>query len=349
MRVRCPAFVLVAALVAVCMPACAAVTQVVAGDDDLADYRAFRAAAHEGSRLAFAQRYLELHPRGAWADEVRAAFGEEESTYFEAAKASSRAAFEYLVNLPRGPHAAAARAVIDSDSERAQRAAVAELVSRAHDLRLMLSDARARRRKIRERIFAEVALLLDARVYGVAPGLVPEPLLREFAGARTTIAWVVPRRHDELFFEVPSPSSLDQRASAMARGAIALGADSRVVTLDLELLTRDGVVASGRLSGADLFVSWAEADLARVLDPTDPGARADAAAHVAASMAGALEAVLPLETCAAPELESTKLDNGGTLLARHCGGWSARVGMGARAGTTDEITVTRAPSVPNSP
>src|SRR5262249_33157354 len=60
---------LAAALVAA-LPACAAGRQLVADSADLTDYRAFRVAAFEGTRLARASAYLEAHPRGAWAEEV---------------------------------------------------------------------------------------------------------------------------------------------------------------------------------------------------------------------------------------------------------------------------------------
>src|SRR5665811_1665999 len=79
---------------------------------DLRDYREFRTAAHEGRRLAKAQRYLARHPEGAWAAEVRALFDAEEEAWFEAAKASRTRAREYVIDLPDGPHADGARALL---------------------------------------------------------------------------------------------------------------------------------------------------------------------------------------------------------------------------------------------
>src|SRR5579862_9704831 len=83
---------------------CAVPTQMFAAADDYADYRQFRVAAEPGKRLARAQAYLERHPRGHWADEVRVAFDSEEEAWFEAAKESRARARDYVVDLPHGPH-----------------------------------------------------------------------------------------------------------------------------------------------------------------------------------------------------------------------------------------------------
>src|SRR5260370_10324735 len=104
---RSPLVLLVAA--ALTLPAgCAVGRQMLADSGDLADYRTFRVAEHEGVRLARATRYLEAHPRGVWADEVRATLDREEPLYFEAATASRAKTSEYLTDLPHGPHAPAA-------------------------------------------------------------------------------------------------------------------------------------------------------------------------------------------------------------------------------------------------
>src|SRR5208283_3180712 len=87
---------------------CGVSKQMFANPGDFADYRAFRSAAQEGTRLSRAQQYLRRHPDGAWADEVRASFEVEEPTWFEGAKASRERARDYVVDLPHGPHVQAA-------------------------------------------------------------------------------------------------------------------------------------------------------------------------------------------------------------------------------------------------
>jgi hypothetical protein len=314
---------------------CAAFEQMIAGDDDLADYRAFRSAAHEGARLASAQRYVERHPHGQWADEVKAVFEREEAAYYEAAKDSTRAAFEYLVNLPHGPHADAARAIIDTDERALRNAALERVAEESRKMRLMLADARVRRRKVRERILRDVSLLLDPSIYGAAPGLAPAALRAELAGAQTTIAWIAPHREDTLFFEVPTPPAPNEER-------VPLGKDARAITIDLDLVVAKGVVASGRVSGADMFVLWAEADRAHPLDPNDATARSEAAEHVAALLTGALEATTPTDKCAGRETRQ----QGRVIFTRSCDGWVVRATMGARGGSSDEIVVERGSRAP---
>src|ERR1700733_4061035 len=91
---------------------CAIPRQMLATPDDLRDYRVFRTAAHEGRRLAMAQRYLARHPDGAWAAEVRPLFEAEEEAWFEAAKSSRTRAREYVIDLPDGPHIEGARSLL---------------------------------------------------------------------------------------------------------------------------------------------------------------------------------------------------------------------------------------------
>src|ERR1700722_6068163 len=105
---------------------CAVPKALFTSNSDLADYRAFRIAAHEGVRLARAQRYVERHPRGMWVDEGRRAFDQEEPAYLDRASETRAKTSEYLADLPRGPHAEAAIALLtafdthleDADTDR---------------------------------------------------------------------------------------------------------------------------------------------------------------------------------------------------------------------------------------
>src|SRR5688500_9404005 len=76
------------ALCMLLLTGCASFKTVLAPPNDLEDYRAYRVAAYRGTRLARAQKYLERHPAGTFADEVRAAFEEEEPRYFAEAQES---------------------------------------------------------------------------------------------------------------------------------------------------------------------------------------------------------------------------------------------------------------------
>src|SRR4051794_6590185 len=76
-----------ALVVAIAVLGCSTLRPVTAGSGDLADYRAFRVAAAPGTRLARAKKYLDAHPTGAFVEEVRAAWDDEEPRYFERAQA----------------------------------------------------------------------------------------------------------------------------------------------------------------------------------------------------------------------------------------------------------------------
>jgi hypothetical protein len=272
---------------------------------ELEDYRAFRVEP----RLANAQRYLEKHPRGAYAAEVRAYFEREEARWFAEARASSERAMAYLTELPRGPHAA----------EVLEAAVALEAVSKEREVERLVREARRRdayleakaagRQRVRERIFELLAALLDENVYGAYIESLPPPLARVMAQPRTPITWggVALRRADDLFFTIPT----------------AEGAESRLVTVEILLALERGRVAEGRIEGEDLFVRWAEADL------VDPSKASD---HVRERLDGALEARLPGAECRASA-------QGGEILRRSCGGWSAYAIQGKKLGDRDVVVV----------
>src|SRR5512142_2747760 len=105
----------------------------VASNADLADYRAVALARTEGDRLARASRYLERHPDGAWAKDVRAAFDAEEPSYYRASTKSRSAAVDYLACLPRGPHANAALSLVRSFDEHEPEDEQSRMLEAAHE------------------------------------------------------------------------------------------------------------------------------------------------------------------------------------------------------------------------
>jgi len=102
--------VLLAALA--CVVGCATFRPMTASPGDLEDYRAFRVAAYDGTRLARAKTYLDKHPQGAFVDEVRQAWDVEEPRWFARAQESRDGVRRYLADLPNGPHAEAAIALL---------------------------------------------------------------------------------------------------------------------------------------------------------------------------------------------------------------------------------------------
>lgn len=298
--------------------ACAVPRQMLASPEDLRDYREFRTAAHEGRRLAEAQRYLTRHPDGAWAKEVRPVFEAEEEAWFEAAKASRTRAREYVVDLPDGPHADAARALLVLFDEHQGDVETLTLLADSRRTAASLDFESARRRHVGDVVLAAVAALLDPATWGTRLDS-PPPSLASALRGEVPATWgaATRARHDDrLFFVLPTPQ----------------GSQARALDVSLQLVLDKGRVVQGLVQGEDLFVSWTEAMLTRVLDPNRAADRELAATTVTDVLSGALEATLPQARCA-------KRTGEGERLVRDCDGWAVSVRMGAEAGEVDVIDV----------
>lgn len=309
-------------VVAACASGCAVLRPITASNDDLADYRAFRVAAHEGVRLAAAQRYVENHPRGAWAEEVRVAFAEEEPVYFERASETRAKTSEYLASLPRGPHATAAIALLTAFDTHVEDLETDRMLKNARRMEASLEHASLQRRALGETILGDVAALVDPDVFGATADQVPAAMRRALGGlAPATWGHPAPVREDDFFYVIPTH----------------LVRESRVATLELALVFERGLVAQGMLSGTDLFVHWDEADEVKPRDPTESRDRALAAGHAADLLAGALEARLPAARCRVASSAPRE------ILVRRCDGWSVVVTIGGGPGDVDAIIVSGPP------
>jgi hypothetical protein len=289
----------------------------LAAPDDLRDYRAFTLALRQGSRLACAQRYLRRHPHGAWAEEVGEAFEAEEPVFFEQAQTSRSKARLYLIDLPNGPHADAARALLVLFDAHQDDLDTIMLLSSARRTAALLDYETDRRKRLSDLVLQDVAALLDRATYGASLEE-PPPLLASVLRSGPRHTWggeAQPSRLDQVFFVVPTPEAVQPRE----------------VDVALELAEARGRIVGGRVHGDDLFVRWAEAMLVRVLDPTDASDRATAAAAVRDVLGGALEATLPESRC------DSASDH--DIVSRTCDGWSVKVTMGAGGGTDDGIDV----------
>lgn len=309
------------ALVAASTLGCAAARQLGADSGDFQDYRAFRLAADEGTRLRRAQDYLEAHPGGAWAAEVRAAFDAEEQTFFEAASASRARTSKYLAYLPRGPHATAAIALLTAFDTKLEDDETMHMLAAARRTEATLAHAADQRRAVGETVLGAVSALLDADVYGAQVDDAPLPL-RHVLGGEAAPTWGPPRvaRERDVFFSIPT----------------VLQRESRALTLKIAVVRdAEGRITAGRISGPDLFVMWTEADEMRALDPTSPAARAAAARHVVDVLSGAFEAVLPAGRCRVP-------GTGEELFVRRCDGWDVSATMGFSVGDTDVVRIAHA-------
>jgi hypothetical protein len=297
---------------------CVVPRQMLAAPSDLRDYREFRAASHEGRRLASAQRYLARHPDGAWAEEVRAAFEAEEEDWFEGAKSSRSRAREYVVDLPDGPHADAARALLVFFDEQQGDMDTLILLAEARRTAATLDFQTERRKHVSDVVLAALAALLDPATWGA--GLkAPPPALASALRDDVPANWQKTARvshEDELFFVLPTPHDSEERA----------------IDVSLQLALTKGRVVQGLLQGEDLFVRWSEAILVRKLDPGVAADRRIAAATVTDLLSGALEATLPASRCAGQASADEPL-------VRKCDGWDVSVRMGAEAGEVDVVDV----------
>lgn len=285
---------------------------IVARPSDLEDYRAFRVAAAEGTRLARAQRYLEKHPRGSFATEVREIFDEEEPRWFGEAQGSREGVRRYLVDLPRGPHAAAAESLLVAYSSSMHEAELTDLARKVRIDDARLEAAAAQRRAVGEAILGGLGTLLDAETYGVPRS---ESRIRTLLSRGT---WGGPTEHREqdYFFVLPTRPARS----------------SRVLTLETTAIEERGVVTGARLAGEDMLVRWAEADKIVALDPTAPEDRTEAQIHVMGRLEGALERRFPASSC-------KDLRAGRELYHRACDGWEATVTAGETAGAKDTIEI----------
>ncbi len=248
---------LVLALVLPTTLGCAALRPVTASSDDLADYRKTRLAATVPEHLVASAAYLERHPRGAWADEVRASWETEELAYFERSQSSRERALEYLSWLPHGPHADAALAVVRAFDGHVADDETAHLVAAAKKTTAAL-DAQANERKaLEDELLAAIAAIVRAPLGG--PFSAAPDLVRVVRGARASTWGDGLERVEHDAFVLPS------RDGPIAREL------ERTIVAD----EREGVLVGAELRGLHLFATLLE------LASTRPSSDADAPAALA--------------------------------------------------------------------
>jgi hypothetical protein len=296
---------------------CAVTRQMLSDPEDFGDYRAFRQAQHPGTSVARAQAYVERHPSGEWAPEVRATFEAEEGEWIEAARTNRDRALDYIVDLPGGPNIDLAHKLLLQFDENRDDKATIELLAAARRTAAMLDIESERRRHIGELVLAEIGALLDPATWGASIQDPPPALAQVLRGAaQRTWGAAVDDREDDVFFVVPTRE----------------GAQSRVMRIRFQLTVSKGRVVEGRIHGEDLFVRWAEAMNIRAFEATSKAEREAAASAVADVVSGALEAQMPSQACAAPP-------QGREILVRGCNGWGASAIMGAKEGDDDVLAV----------
>lgn len=296
---------------------CAELKPMLAKSDDLEDYRAFRVAAAEGTRLSRAKRYIERHPGGAFLEEVKSAYEEEEPKYFEKAQGSREGIRRYLADLPEGPHAQAAIALLVSFGSSMQDAELRDIARRVRLDDAKLEAAAVQRRAVGESILTTIGVLLDEDIYGIPRSEAP-PKLRAILIGKNAPTWGgVPSSHeDDFFFLLPTRPERE----------------SRLLTLETKLIEENGIVVGGILEGSDMLVRWAEAEQIVRLDSSLPDDRTEAQVFAMTRLEGALERRFPTQACG--DLRKDR-----ELYHRGCAGWEAVVLPGNKAGDNDSILI----------
>lgn len=307
-----------AAWLAACSP-----QRFVASPDDYRDYRRVRTALTLGGRLRAAEEYLKARPKGAFAEELKALFDEEEARYFESAKTSQGGTLEYLTFLPSGPHADAAHSLLVAWNMRIEEGEGVTLLAEARRTEARLAGAQLQRQLVGETIFEGLKAIGDLALYNRTRETLPEPAKRFLAGSGGATWGPMPiSTTRDLFFVIPTN----------------LERESRLATLTLSLVLDGARVRRARLSGPDLYVHWLEADAMVALDPADPAQRRRANAHATERLAGFFEGTFPGERCAGARAEARAAE---VLLERACDGFRVRVAAGTGLGDDDVIEVAR--------
>lgn len=303
------------AILALLLTGCASFQTMTAPSADLDDYRAFRVAGAEGTRLARAQAYLDRHPDGVWSKEVKAEFDDEEPRWFEESQGTREGIRRYIADLPHGPHADAARALLVAMGSTMEDAELRDLVRRVRLDDAKLETAAQQRRAVGEAILGALGVLLDEDNYGNPLSEAP-PALRTLMLGKQAPTWgsVPSAREDDYFYLLPTRPERS----------------SRLLTLETKLQEQDGVIVGARLEGMDLVVRWAEAEQIVRLDAAAPEDRTEAQVFAMSRLEGALERRFPAASC-------QDLRTGNELYHRACNGWEGTVVVGENAGDKDAV------------
>ncbi len=240
------------AALALALCSCAAVRPLTASNADAADHRSFTLARAEGERLRLATHYLERHPDGAWAPDVRAAFDAEEPRYYAASQKSRAAAIDYLAWLPRGPHAEAALSLVLSFDEHEPETESARMVAAARANEARLERAAQDREEAENAALESLRAVIDASVYGKK--LEDDGDLTRFLLAGRSIGTTPSRRTRFRRFTIPTRNGPIERTLE--------------ITVDVHQ-SEAGVVTGATVTGPELFARMAEASLLREVAPAE--------------------------------------------------------------------------------
>lgn len=263
---------------------------------EYADYRATRVAATLEERLAKSALYLERHPDGAYAADVRAAFDKAEPLFYAESRASIEGLEGYLGALPAGPHAALAAERLAQ--LRAARDAPDLLGASARATEERLEAAARGREGARDGVRAWVRAFLDPLVFQ-----------RPLADLSTdlVVAWGLSLPEPTCVEDFSLEPGADAGADDDPAGSPGLERCSKIVELPYQIPTGgslsdrsivlevfvtqgdDGVFRSATLAGPDLFIRLEETVQKAPRSPDRASHRIAAIATAVDLVAGAFE------------------------------------------------------------
>ncbi|WP_437971898.1 hypothetical protein WMF04_22545 [Sorangium sp. So ce260] len=319
-----------AALVAA-LSGCASRPALLASYDDYAAYRATRVSRTLEGRLAAASDYLERHPEGAFAAEVRAYLARAEPIYYAAKRGTAAGLAAYLATLPRGAFREEAtsrlRALVRDRS-------AGDLLSRAaQETESLLSRQRAERARIREELVAWLHRFLRREAWGRPLAEAPAEVIVPFS----------------LTLPAPRCAPADERAppgAAVCAKRIALpfvvnaGGESAPRQADIEVAVLQD--AAGRpievaIRGPDLFTRLEEARSAREIAQDDPEGRIGGIALAVELSRGAFAARVSSDPSCSRQAEAP------VVLHLECEGARLVASAASEAGEDDVVTIAVAP------
>ncbi|WP_437942362.1 hypothetical protein [Sorangium sp. So ce341] len=311
---------------------CASRPALLASHDDYAAYRATRVSRTLEGRLAAASAYLERHPEGAFAADVRAYLARAEPIYYAAKRGTAAGLAAYLATLPRG--------AFREDATRRLRALVRErsagdLLSRAaRETDAQLSRQRAERARIREELAAWLRRFLGREAWGRPLAEAPAEVIVPFS----------------LTLPAPRCAPAGERAApgaAVCAKRIALpfvvnaGGESAPRQAEIEISVLGD--AAGRpievaIRGPDLFTRLEEARSAREVAPDDPEGRIGGIALAVELARGAFAARVSGDPSCGRQVEAP------VVLHLECEGARLVARAASEAGEDDAVTIAVVPA-----
>lgn len=244
----------------------------VASHDEYDQYRAVRLSGSRSARLGAMQRYIEAHPRGFWADELRGERGALDDEVWEDCRADRAGLERYLSLFPRGNHAAMARQRLRGLAHNEQAAA------EANERWLAAADRRRRERATRT-VTRWTTTLVGLDGFG-AP-------MADVAARNPRFA--------ESFGEAPAPTCSPSECLKRLRMRYAIPVPGATrIERELEVIVRLSL-ERGQLRRAEIlmpgrgFSRWYEMEHRTVVTDEDPAQRATAWEHALSRIVPAIE------------------------------------------------------------